>query len=51
MIHNYSPNEYIGYAVYQDFSEGFTQIVLKENGIEIVISITENAVSGISYSC
>ena len=51
MIHNYHLKESIGYAVYQNFVDGFTQIVLKDNGIEIVISITDNAVSGISYSC
>lgn len=50
-IHNYSSKESIGYAVYQDFLDGFSQIVLRDNGIEIIISITENAVSGISYSC
>lgn len=51
VIHNYHLKESIGYAVYQNFVDGFTQIVLKDNGIEIIISITENSVSGISYSC
>lgn len=49
-VHDYLPKEPVGYAVYQDFSDGFTQVVLRESGIEIVINITENKVDGITYS-
>lgn len=48
-IYDGSPLKAMGYILYTDFYEGFTEITLKDNYTEVSISIRDGVVSSISY--
>ena len=50
-IYDDSCQKSMGYVLYTDFYEGFTEITLRDNGAEVSISIRDGVVSSIDYLC